>query len=513
MDIITFAQQIVESLNTHNMKPILIAVLALFIMGCNSPASQGASNTNDSAPTPATPMAVRDNSPAEAPDITLTLSGIQAGSPVSLIGHLNEQRFRADSTVVGQGGVIHFQRSEPYLPGFYYILVPQQAVVQLLIDKDQTMQLQADAGDVVGTMQVEGNLENEILYQNLQFEQNQSPKFDAISSQLQGQQKGSAEYERLTAERSALIQERKAHLQSLFEQYPNTFFTSYKRAGQNPDLREPKRPDGSIDTEAQVYYFRQDFWNGVDFTDERLLRTPVIFNKLNRYITELTAQNPDSLRAATKFLMDKVVDNEATKEYLKFFANWITLKYEPTKTTLMDAEAMYVFMVQNYFTKERAFWSDSMNIYGLQQRAEEMAGSLVGHKAPNVTSFAPDGSKKTLLDLKAPYLIVYMYNPTCEHCMEQTPKLVNFYREWKNKGVDVYGIALDTDQKEWTDYIKKTGMSWTNVFDPSNRSIYGKYYVDVTPEIYVIGPDRKIIAKNIKVNQIEEVIRRDKEQG
>ena len=96
--------------------------------------------------------------------------------------------------------------------------------------------------------------------------------------------------------------------------------------------------------------------------------------------------------------------------------------------------------------------------------------------------------------------------------MEQTPKLVNFYREWKNKGVDVYGIALDTDQKEWTDYIKKTGMSWTNVFDPSNRSIYGKYYVDVTPEIYVIGPDRKIIAKNIKVNQIEEVIRRDKEQ-
>jgi hypothetical protein len=55
-------------------------------------------------------------------------------------------------------------------------------------------------------------------------------------------------------------------------------------------------------------------------------------------------------------------------------------------------------------------------------------------------------------------------------------------------------------------------MAWTNVFDPSNRSIYGKYYVDVTPEIYVIGPDRKIIAKNIKVNQIEEVIQRDKEQ-
>lgn len=494
------------------MKTLLVAMLALFLMSCNAADSQGSGNTNDSASNSAMPMAVRDNSPAEAPDITLNLSGIQPGSQASLIGHLNEQRFRADSTTVGQGGVIHFQRSEPYLPGFYYILVPQQAVVQLLIDKDQTMQLSADAADVVGTMKVEGNLENEILYQNLRFEQSQSPKFDAIANQLKGLQKGSAEYERLIEERSALVQERKAHLKDLFESYPNTLFTSFKRAGQNPDLRKPKRPDGSIDNEAQVYYFRRDFWDGVDFTDERLLHTPVISTKLNRYITEMTPQNPDSLKAATKYLMDKVVDNEATKEYLQFFANWITLKYEPTKTTLMDAEAMFVFMVQNYFTRERAFWSDSMNVYALQQRADEMAGSLVGNKAPNVTSFAPDGSKKTLLDLKAPYLIVYMYNPTCEHCMEQTPQLVNFYREWKNKGVDVYSIALDTDQKEWTDYIKKTGMTWTNVFDPSNRSIYGKYFVDITPEIYVIGPDRKIIAKNIKVNQIEEVILRDKEK-
>lgn len=492
------------------MKQLLLAFVAFFALACNAPSSQGASTENNSTVSEPAPRAVRDNSPAESPDIQLTLEGVTPGAQASLIGHLNEQRFRADSVVVGKGGTIRFQRQEPYLPGFYYILVPQQAVVQLLIDKDQTMQMQANAADVIGTMRVEGNLNNEVLYQNLQFEQSQTPKFDAISAQLQKVQQGTAEYDRLTAERSGLIAKRKEHLNALFNKYPNTLFTSYKRAGQNPDLREPKLTDGSIDTDAQVYHFRRDFWNGVDFTDERLLRTPVIYNKLNRYITELTAQNPDSLRAATKYLMDKVVDKEAAKEYLKFFANWITLKYEPTKTTLMDAEAMYVFMIQNYFTRERAFWADSMNVYSLQQRAGEMANSLVGNKAPNVTSFAPDGSEKTLLDLKAPYLIVYMYNPTCEHCMEQTPKLVNFYREWKNKGVDVYGIALDTDQKEWTDYIKKTGMTWTNVFDPSNRSIYGKYYVDVTPEIYVIGPDRKIIAKNIKVNQIEEVIQRDK---
>ena len=90
--------------------------------------------------------------------------------------------------------------------------------------------------------------------------------------------------------------------------------------------------------------------------------------------------------------------------------------------------------------------------------------------------------------------------------------LVNLYRQWQQQNpalVDVYAIALDTEADIWKDYMRKTGMEWTNVFDPSNRSIYKTYYVNVTPEIYVLGPERKIIAKNLNVDQIEEVIRRD----
>ncbi|NRB62472.1 MAG: DUF5106 domain-containing protein, partial [Saprospiraceae bacterium] len=74
---------------------------------------------------------------------------------------------------------------------------------------------------------------------------------------------------------------------------------------------------------------------------------------------------------------------------------------------------------------------------------------------------------------------------------------------------EVFGIAIDTDNQKWTNYIRQTGMNWINVYDPTNRSIYAKYFVDITPELYVINPERKIIGKNIKVYQIEEIIRRD----
>jgi thiol-disulfide isomerase/thioredoxin len=103
-----------------------------------------------------------------------------------------------------------------------------------------------------------------------------------------------------------------------------------------------------------------------------------------------------------------------------------------------------------------------------------------------------------------------MYNPTCEHCQKESPKLVEFYKTHKNE-VDVYGIAIDTDDKEWRDYVKKTGMdAWTNVFDPTNKSIYAKYFVDVTPELYLLNKDRIIIGKNLKVDQVQTMIDRDK---
>ncbi|MCB0596647.1 MAG: redoxin domain-containing protein [Lewinellaceae bacterium] len=356
-------------------------------------------------------------------------------------------------------------------------------------------------------MQVSGSLDNELLYKNLQFEATMQPRFQAVGQKMQGLPPDSPEYQKAKEEQEALLAQRKAHLKEIFDNNPQALFTKFKTAGQNPEVRNILKPNGDTDTTAQVYFYRTEFWDNVDFSDERLLHTPVIFNKLKRYMTELTPQHPDSINQAASFLVDKVLNYP---EYYKFFANWITIQYEPTKTSLMDSEAVFVHMIQNYFTYDRAFWSDSAEVYSLQLRANEMAGSLVGHKGPDVQAQGPDGKMHAISDIKAPYVVVYMFNPDCEHCQEQSPKLVQFYKEWKSKGVEVFGIGVDTNKEDWSAYLKKVGMNaWPNVFDPTNKAIYGKYFVDITPEIYVLNPDRTIIAKNLKVHQIAEVIERD----
>ena len=441
----------------------------------------------------------------ESPRISIEVAGMEPGWSY-LIGTFADQQYRVDSTLVDNEGRMIFQREEPYPAGLYYIWLPDKLALQVLVDEDQNFSLKTQKGDLVAAMKVEGSVDNELLYRNLKYEAQYSASATSLSARMKELAPDSPPYQEAKAELDQLIAARKAHLEEIFTQYPDSFYTQYKKAGQNPDVREVFKTDGTLDSAFQLYLYRIDFWKDVDFSDERLLHTPVIANKLQRYIKTLAVQHPDSINAAAKFLVDQVLDYP---EYYKFFVNWIALQYQPTKSNLMDSEAVFVFMVENYFTQERAFWSDSLQTWAIRKRASEMAASLVGRQAPDVRSQGPDGQYYSIYEIKAPYVIVFMYNPTCDHCIEETPKLARFYQEWKDKGVEVFAIALDTEDTEWKDFIARNGMSWINVFDPTNRSIYGKYWVDITPEIYVLNPERKIIGKNLKVYQIEEIIRRD----
>lgn len=443
-------------------------------------------------------------------NIEIKVTGINS-KKVYLIGIFGDQFFRADSSNVDDQGIIRFSKNKPFDPGFYYVHDNNSMSLQVLIDQDQHFKLSTQMSDLIGAMKVDGSLDNELLYSNLKFENSIQPQFKVIEEQMKLEQENSPKYLTLKSKQDSLIAARKTHLESFFKNYPTAFFTKFKTAGQNPDLRNPLNADGSLNKDLQLFYYKNDMWSNVDFSDVRLLRTPIVSNKLKKYLLDYTVQTADSVIAASDYLIKKVLNH---KDYYQFFCNWIALNYDPEKSKIMDPQAVRVHLTKNYFTHERAFWfkDKPYEIDRLQQRAAEMEASLVGLKGPNVTANDPYGQPKSIYDMKAPYIIVYMYNPTCEHCMEETPKLVRFYNEWKTKGVDIYAIAIDTDDAEWKAYIKQTGMTWTNVFDPTNKSIYKKYYVDVTPELYVLDPDRRIIAKNMKTHQLEEVINLDIEK-
>ena len=489
----------------------LLALVALLSCGDTATATATTANAGSGSSSATSNSSVPANlgdRRLESPDIKVTVARAPLEGAL-LIGQLADQQYRAMEGTV-EGNSVVFRQEEPLRPGHYYAYFSDGSGVQLLVDQDQTMELTTTKEDPINDAVVSGNKDTELLYQLLKFESSQSQEFQMIGQAIRGLTPATPGYDELQADRAALIDAREKYQDDLFATVPGSLFASYKRAGRNPKLQDVRKPDGTLDEKAQVAAFRDEFWDEVDFNDTRLLNTPVIFNKLKRYMKELTPQNATAIIEAADNVTKRALDHP---EYLKFFANWITLEYEPGKTTVMDGAAIHVHMIQNYFTKERAFWSDSMTIYGLQQRADQMAHSLVGQPGPNVTVPGIDGEPKTLYDLKKPYIAVFMYNPECEHCIEETPILVREANKLKGE-LDVYAIALDTEADKWKNFVKNNGMSgFTNVYDPSNRSIFKTYYVDNTPELYLLGPDRKIVSKNLKVSQLGDAIRLAKEKS
>ena len=437
--------------------------------------------------------------------IDVTIEGIQAG-PVRLVGNYGDQNYLADSTGADAKGHFILRREKPLPAGFYYFLLPGQKSFSILIDRDQRMTLRAKADDINNTMQASGALNTELLYRNIKFQSAQEPELNQISQTLRKFPPSSPEYVQAKARQTQLVGERKAHLDEIFKNYPDAFFTKFKIAGQNPEWPEFRKTNGDLDTLRNLLYYREHFWDGVDFTDDRLLSTPVIFNKLKRYITELVPQQPDSIIKVADPLVQRVLPY---KEYFKFFVNWIGLNYENGKTKVMDGEAVYVYMIDKYITPERAFWDTPENVEKLRKKVWEMQASLLGRKGQDVQAQDVNGVYRSLYESTAPIVVVFMFSPDCEHCQKQAPEIERIYNAWKDRGVDFFGIAVNTTEPEWKAFVKKHNFTFTNVFDPTNKAIYAKYYVDITPELYILNKDRIIVGKNLVAEQLETMFERE----
>lgn len=434
-------------------------------------------------------------------DFTIKVEG--AAGRGDLIGIVGEQNFLADTTTIRSDGIMKFTKTEGYPQGIYYVKFAEQKYLQIILAEDQTFTLKTTADDPDGNMEVEGSDENSAYFENLAAERISNQTLQDITARMTASQKGSEAYTAAKAEQTALIDKRDADLEKLYKKYPNTLFEKFKRAGANPRAKE------DLPQNEMIYHYQQEYWDSVDFSDNRLLRTPVIKNKLIKYFDELTAKNQDSIIVNAYRLIDRTV---TYPDYFRFISIWIANKYDPNaESTLMDPEKIHVKLMQKYFTHERAFWADSITVFSYQQRPAEMQNSLIWEKAPDVTSQDLSGTTHRLFANNEDYLVVYLFSPSCEHCLKETPELVRWYNEQKAQGKsrDVYSIALETNEKELSDYIKKNNIPFPVIWDPTSRSIFKTYYVNITPEIYVLNPDRIIVGKNLKTFQIDTMINRD----
>ena len=260
--------------------------------------------------------------------------------------------------------------------------------------------------------------------------------------------------------------------------------------------------DGKTKDSTFAYrYYKGNFWNGFNFQDDRMIYTPLYDQKLEEYFSKLVVPVPDSVEHEADVILRKA---KGTKDVFHYSLWWLTRYVENSK--IMGMDEAFVYLVENYYMKGDAFWLKNDELQKYIKRAMDIAPNVIGNVAPEVKlPNVMTKKEESLLGTKAKYTLVVFYSPSCGHCQHEIPALDSVYNsELKAKGVRIFTVATEGEEKAITDFITKNKIdSWTNTWNPDHTSDYhSKYDVYSTPTIYLLDEKKIIRGKRLDHSNI-----------
>ena len=424
-------------------------------------------------------------------------------SEIYLGYHYADKQYIVD-TAKWDNGSYHFSGEEELTPGVYLVVFPPKNLyLEILIDKDhQDLKLSTSTENLAGLIDVKSKGQNKDFYEYISFLRNQREQSDYITKEIK-KTPDSLSRVKLKSAILKLDEEVRAKQDGLLTKYNDQMIAVVIKSGLQVEIPEMKELSGNDLKKAQYLYYKEHYFDNLDLSDDRLIRTPFINSKVSSYVSKLTPQIPDSIGASIDRILGMMTEgSDLYKHYLIKFIN----EYSASKVVGMDA--VFVHLADMYYRTGKASWTTEESLSKILKRSTTLKPLLLGKKAPDFEYEKQDGTKHRLYDVVSEYTVVLFWDPDCGVCKKAMPEAVNFSKSEMAKGVTMLGICTKREKDVgdcWEDIEKKGLQDWTVGYDP-----YGMYKplydVTSTPMIYVLDADKTIISKRIAAKQLEEVM-------
>lgn len=404
--------------------------------------------------------------------IDIELKDAIHGETLFLQKYVGKTLVTIDSIASRSASTILFKGKPNLEPGMFAISLKHKPFVNFFISKanEQQFTISLDAQNPAQTLTFTGSPENQAFIDYLRF----------LGSKYQSQDE---------------IKQKGDQLQ---KQFPNSMLALFIQTMKEPEVPEPTKPVSDL-IGYKYGYLSNHYFDNIDFADKRLLNTPLLEQKLGFYFKQMVSPMADSIIERVDQTLKKA---KANNEVYLWTVRYLYNLYR--EAPIEGNTEVYHFIGENYILSEPDRWNDKPFVEKVRNRLAKSKLNPVGEKATNLILQSPDGKKVDLHSIKANFTVLFFYNPECEACRPVTAALSELYKQFSNKGIEVFAVNVDKQKEHWLNYISEIGLDWINVYDPNGAdSIEEKYDINAIPIMYLLDKNKSVIIKNMPISSIK----------
>lgn len=441
---------------------------------------------------------------AEGYNIQVKMSDMK-DTDIYLAFYYNGKTYSKDTTHLDKSGVGTFKGDEKLKEGMYIVYFKQDKFFDVLVGADQNIKIKADTTKLEPV--VTAGDESVKFYKLVEYMTANNKKRRELGEQYKNKKIDSVTY---VNKLEAMSSEVEAFQKKEIAANKGNFYSEFVKGTINIEVPDFKELADTARPLARYLYVKDHFFDNINLSDPRFLRTPYFTSKLDNYMQTKVVPNPDSLFQAADALIQKSKGDEET------YQNMVTRMMNfGLKSNQMGMDKMWYQIAEKYYISGEAKWADSTWIKDLKDEMKKVQYNMIGMKARNLRMLTADSTelqlKNVLQQPETEFVMVYFFEPSCGHCKKITPVMHDtVYAKYHDKGFDVFCCYTQTDKKEWIEFLEKNklyGDHWHNVWDP-NRESYFWYFYDATttPGVYLINKKGEIVAKKISSESLDSIL-------
>lgn len=129
-----------------------------------------------------------------------------------------------------------------------------------------------------------------------------------------------------------------------------------------------------------------------------------------------------------------------------------------------------------------------------------------GSKFIDFTVPALDGKQVKLADVVAKNKItmVDFWASWCGPCRMEMPNVVEAYKQFHDKGLEIVGVSLDESKEDWETAVKDMGMNWIQTSDLKGWECEAArlYGVRGIPACVLINQKGEIVGRDLRAEEL-----------